>query len=180
MIKEQLIREAQAKQTVYSQNATKMDKPVSSQLTVLCSGSNLYSPLNCFVPSEAEKEEGRETEKQPGTVQGRAENVNIKIAYFDLLFPDYLPILFNLTVDFSTIFPSNHRLFPSVQRMQEEREGKLKDRSLFKNDGDKGPFKPGFKNQFGKDHSDLSAKLGENQWLFWLIRHGQPDDQSDG
>lgn len=64
--------------------------------------------------------------------------------------------------------------------MQEEREGKLKDRSLFKNDGDKGPFKPGFKNQFGKDHSDLSAKLGENQWLFWLIRHGQPDDQSDG
>ena len=45
--------------------------------------------------------------------------------------------------------------------MQEEREGKLKDRSLFKNDGDKGPFKPGFKNQFGKDHSDLSAKTGE-------------------
>ena len=50
--------------------------------------------------------------------------------------------------------------------MQEEREGKLKDRSLFKNDGDKSQFKSGFKNQFGKDkdHSDLGAKLGENQF----------------
>ena len=41
----------------------------------------------------------------------------------------------------------------------------MKDRSLFKNDGDKNPFKPGFKSQFGKDHSDLSAKMGENRLM---------------
>lgn len=43
--------------------------------------------------------------------------------------------------------------------MQEEREGKLKDRSLFKNDGDKNRFKNNFKDQFNKD-KEIELKTG--------------------